>query len=93
MKNRLQTIEEIKCFMFAGKAIITLESKETSNHFTYCIYQSRKYKHLFWVSLLSGPNNLSDYRILCCINSGRRLTEPESLRYGIGPYCRSVIFS
>jgi len=56
-------IEEIKKFIFAGKAFFTLENVETGNRFTYKVstLKGDKAGDVFFVNLLSGPDNTSDY--------------------------------
>lgn len=53
-------IEDQETFLFGGKATLTLKSLKTGNHYTYKI-RSNKEKTVFFVSLLNGPNNDSDY--------------------------------
>lgn len=53
--------ERIKSFVHGGKAIFTLENRFTGNRFTYKVSQ-KKGGDIFWVSLLNGPDNTSNYR-------------------------------
>jgi len=53
-------IKDQETFLFGGKATLTLKSLKTGSHFTYKI-RSNKEKTVFFVSLLNGPNNESDY--------------------------------
>lgn len=129
-------------FVWAGRAIFTVSSK-TGEHYTYRVNkqveESRtdRDRILYFVGLLIGPDNTSDYTYLGvledtglrltraskldsdskpvrvfdwalrvikgeqilpqgymiehagrCGSCGRMLTDPESLRTGIGPVCR-----
>lgn len=64
--------EDIKKFMLAGKAIVTLESQTSGKHFTYNIKKVED-KDLWFVSLLSGNNNDSDYRYMGYFNADMML--------------------
>lgn len=70
--------EATKKFILAGKAIITLESEKTGNHFTYRVKKDEQ-KNLHWVYLLTGPNNCSDYSYLGRLVSGRFTTTKKSV--------------
>jgi len=52
--------EAVEKFMFAGKARITIQNIETGNRFTYQI-KKLKDKDIWFISLLTGSNNDSDY--------------------------------
>lgn len=63
------TPEEIRSYMLAGKATITLESKKTGKHLTFKVTQATDKetgaaKDLFFVGLLTGPDNYRDYQYL-----------------------------
>jgi len=58
--------DDIKNFIFAGRAIFTLQSSKSGIHYTYMMSvpkEDRKNeKHdLYFVAVLRGPNNNSDY--------------------------------
>lgn len=59
MEGKL-TGDNIHPFVFAGKAIFTLENPATANRFTYKVKKHDE-KDLWFVSLLSGPDNTHDY--------------------------------
>jgi hypothetical protein len=75
--HRLTKIDDIKKFMLAGKAIFTLESKRTGKWFTYQI-KKKIFKNvingvdvehtLYFVSVLTGPENESSYTYLGTIS-------------------------
>lgn len=73
MEKRFSTIknlEDIKRFLFAGKAIITLESSVTGKHFTFKVKQAKKddVTSPFFVSVLSGEDT---YLYIGIINAER----------------------
>ena len=55
-------------FFLGGKAIFTLSNRDTGEHRTYMIKKSKpnaRYPNpAFFVRLLTGPNNTSDYQYL-----------------------------
>lgn len=52
-------------FLYGGKAIMTIQSNKTQKHFTYKIVKNKKAeKEMYFVSLLTGPSNTSDYTFL-----------------------------
>jgi hypothetical protein len=56
-----------KNFITAGKAFFTIRSEVTQTRFTYKV-QKVEDKDMWFVSVLSGPNNESDYIYIGCIN-------------------------
>ena len=66
---RFQTAADAIAFMSAGNATVTLVSVKTGTRFTYKIRVSDDGKTHF-VSLLSGPDNESDYAYLGRITRG-----------------------
>jgi len=58
-------------FILAGKARFTLTSKKTGQHFTYQVKKAKdggKRPNSPWfVSILSGPDNGSDYQYIGCL--------------------------
>lgn len=51
------TNAEIYAYMTAGKAVLTVKSLVSGNHFTYRINPMKGNDMSFFVSLLTGPNN------------------------------------
>lgn len=123
-------------YMLGGNATVTLVSKRTGDRYTYRINKSKDEpgrSPVFFVSVLTGPDNTSDFDFLgtifpqngkfkvspksriaptapsaeafkwtwanldsdkvevwhegACSRCGRPLTDPESIRRGIGPTC------
>ena len=57
-------IQEIKTFLTGGKAVGTLTSDRSLKHFTYRVSAVKDADNKFFVSLLTGPDNTSDYSYL-----------------------------
>jgi hypothetical protein len=66
---RLHTAVASRDFMLGGNATVTLVSVKTSTRFTYRI-RANDEGDVFFVSLLSGPDNEADYRYLGRIARG-----------------------
>ena len=66
---RLHTADASRDFMLGGNATVTLVSTKTGTRFTYKI-RANDEGDVFFVSLLSGPDNESDYRYLGRIARG-----------------------
>lgn len=64
----LATLSDIKRFLLAGKATFTLVSKRTGERKTFLVEQAEPkpgdVRPAFFVRLLIGPENSSDYRYL-----------------------------
>lgn len=61
--SQLATAADVRAFMFAGNAILTLVSKSTGNRFTFKIRQPEPSKPWF-VTVLSGSDNEASYSFL-----------------------------
>ena len=57
---------EIKDVVFAGNAIITLESGKTGAYLTYKIQRSKNDANLYFIKSLRGSDNLTDYTYIGC---------------------------
>lgn len=53
---KFHSVNDIRAFMLAGNATITVRSTITGNRFTYRIRQAKD-KPLWFVSVLTGPDN------------------------------------
>lgn len=73
--------EVAKVFILAGNATFTLVSKKTGVRFTYRVRASKSGGPRYFVSVLTGSNNESDYEYLGTIF-------PEGLRYYHGKKSR-----
>jgi hypothetical protein len=58
----INNIEDLRRFMFAGKARFTIRSKRTGTRFTYRVKVSKDEK-VFFVSVLTGAENETHYLI------------------------------
>jgi Family of unknown function (DUF6011) len=70
------SLDDAKAYTLAGNATITLQSLKTGAHFTYKVRQAKGKlsddpAQLWFVSLLSGQDNQSDYQYLGIIRDGR----------------------
>lgn len=69
--------DQVAPFVLAGRAVFTLRSRRTGARFTYKISKARKErthdKTCWFVSVLTGPGNESDYSYLGYIR-GERFT-------------------
>jgi len=52
---------DIRRFVLGGHAIFTIENRLSKGRYTFKVTQKKK-GDIFWVSLLNGPDNTSDYR-------------------------------
>jgi len=75
-KHQMLDVNDIKKFILAGNATFTLESTRTGKWFTYKV-NKKEFKNdagevdktFYFVSILRGPSNESDYTYLGTINS------------------------
>lgn len=69
MMQKEVNIDKAKDLIFAGKAIITIKSKDTGKHFTYKISTPRGKRDVgpYFVSLMTGPDNNSHYTYFATI--------------------------
>lgn len=67
-------LESAMKFILAGKAVFTLRSNRTGTRFTYKVRKPSEDKPgppVWFVSLLTGPNNEGDYQYLGIIRDGQ----------------------
>lgn len=67
-------------FLLAGKAVFTIENTETGNRFTYKVKKKDNVDHwenLYFVSVLTGPDNSSDYTYIGTIFGGKEFRETK----------------
>jgi Family of unknown function (DUF6011) len=62
-RGRLTTAEDVKRYVLAGRATVTLVSKKTGNRYTYRINQPKPESPHF-VKVMYGPDNTADYVFL-----------------------------
>lgn len=56
---------DVKNYVLAGRAVVTLQSGKTGKHFTYK-FKKHSDKDLYFVKLLVGDDNTKDYRYVGC---------------------------
>ena len=61
--------DAIPAYTLAGNATITLLSGNTNRHFTYKVKKSKDKENLYFVELLSGADNDTDYQYVGCYYS------------------------
>lgn len=69
--------KQITDFLFAGNATVTLESTKTSSHYTFKV-RKPKDKDVYFISVLTGPNNESDYTYIGIMKQGMLATTAKS---------------
>lgn len=75
-----------KDFVFAGKAVFTLESKVTGKHYTFKVTKAKDRNGLYFASLLTGRDNEQDFTYLGLLTiSGLIRTEASRLKAGSTP--------
>ena len=77
MTNTFQTAEQFSTFLKGGRAVFTLESLKTGAHYTYRVNQKDDASP-FFVGLLAGPDNTSDYVYVGLLRDGLCQTTKKS---------------
>ena len=70
-KGRFEDAESFTKFLHAGRAVFTLRNAETGGRFTYRVSAPKDGGEIRFVSVLSGPDNESDYAYAGTIAPGR----------------------
>lgn len=60
--------DQIKSFVLGGKSIFTIQNILTGNRFTYKVIKAKKNSKLFWINVLVGRDNLTDYKFIGCFS-------------------------
>lgn len=65
-EKKMTNAADVERFVYAGRALFTIQSKKTGVRFTYKIQKKRgeKKPKLLFVKVLQGPNNETDYGYL-----------------------------
>ena len=87
------TLDDIKTYMLAGKATLTLTSEKTGTHFIYRVNRAEDDaghpKNLWFVGLLTGPDNYADYSDIGNLNAdgsfSHNVEKPRRCRQQVGP--------
>jgi len=66
-ENLLEGNEQIKKYLTAGNATFTISNEKTGNRFTFKV-SAHKEQPLFFVNVLTGSNNETDYTNIGIIN-------------------------
>lgn len=75
-------VNNIDNFILAGNATFTIESSKSGKRYTYKIRQCQDNKKLYFVSLLRGSDNTSDYNYLgIIINNTFKLTKKSRVTF------------
>ena len=103
MCTKIKSRKMIFDFLLGGNAIFTLENSSTGNRFTFKVTQSPRDHGLFWVKVLTGPDNQKDYTyfatyyhnwILSETNQGKNPADAWRIKYnptkGISPKAQSA---
>lgn len=63
--KQIENVNDARTFVTAGRAIVTFHNPATGGRFTYRVEQGKKiFEGAFFVSVLTGSNNETDYRYL-----------------------------
>lgn len=68
---QLQTVAQVRTFMLAGNSRFTLQSVKTGTRFTFKLAVADDTDDLFFLSVLTGPDNMSDYTYVGTIRAQR----------------------
>jgi hypothetical protein len=91
--GRIEDGEQAREFILAGKSRVTIKSLVTGNHFSYRITKNKprpgvEYREMWFVDLLSGPNNELDWRYMGVVDSQQdyqfRQTMKSAVKEGKG---------
>ena len=78
--------ENAKAAILAGKAKITIKNSVTGNHFTYNVKRAVDAQNnptgLWFVSVLVGPDNRTNYKYAGIFNMNRQLTVTKKSKIG-----------
>ncbi len=70
MQGQLKSAQIAMSFITAGKSTFTIRSKVTQNRFTYKVKKVKDATDLFFVSLMTGPDNTNSYSYMGVIRRG-----------------------
>lgn len=62
--NLIESPEDALAFIGGGKSTVTLKSLASGAHYTYKIGKAKDKDDLFFVGLLTGPDNGADYQYI-----------------------------
>lgn len=76
-----QSADDVRRYMTAGKAVVTVTSKATGASYTYKVAQAKNRASRFFVSVLTGPNNTSDFTYVGTWDEGDSLRLTKASRF------------
>jgi hypothetical protein len=82
------TAEEVRTFMFSGDATLTIKSRRSGERFTFRVSLSDD-GQLYWVKVLTGPDNTRAYQYLGHWRGKRYFTHGSKSK--IGPNAPSTL--
>lgn len=80
-KLNIQDLDNLTTNVLGGNATITLESSGTGAYYTFKIKKNKQEENMFFVSLLTGPDNHSSYSYMGCIFDRSRFTLTKKSKY------------
>lgn len=72
MRGQLTESSHVETYALAGNATITVKSLKTGQHFTYRIRQPKTADGIWFVSLMNGPDNESNYAYIGQVYADKR---------------------
>lgn len=76
MLGRLETVDAIRRYIFAGNATFTLRSRATGTRYTYKVSKADEkpgYAPMWFVSVLTGPENETDFQYMGIFKAGPQM--------------------
>jgi hypothetical protein len=72
VRGRLSDARAARDFVLGGRAVFTLQSRRTGNRFTFSVRrpEDKPQGGLWFVGLLSGPDNTSDFQYVGLVREG-----------------------
>lgn len=80
MGHRITAIAEIAAFVAGGNATFTIRNPDTGGWFTFRVREGKGENGPRFVSVLTGPDNTSDFAYLGCIFEGDRFVVTRKSR-------------
>ena len=82
MEAQITDTTKALSFLLAGKAIVTFKNRLTGGRYTYKIKKDKE-KKVFYVQLLTGPDNTADYQYIGLITEAGNFTLTKASRLPI----------
>ena len=81
--TRFQSNADIKTFLLAGKAILTLRSARTGTRYTFKVSKAKD-RELWFVKLLTGSDNYSSYSYIGYFYKDLKFKTSAKSQFGFG---------